>query len=45
MPVVFTTIYGAGRVVYSSLGHTADELEIPNVRTILTRGLLWAARH
>ncbi|MAM84422.1 MAG: hypothetical protein CL472_07085, partial [Acidobacteria bacterium] len=43
MPVVFTTTHGEGRVFYSSLGHTADELEIPNVRLILTRGLLWAA--
>lgn len=44
MPVVFTTNHGSGRVFYSSLGHTADELEIPQVRTILKRGLLWAAR-
>ncbi len=44
MPVAFTTMHGEGRVFYSSLGHTADELEIPNVRAILTRGLLWAAR-
>jgi uncharacterized protein len=44
MPVVFTTTHGAGRVFYSSLGHSADELEIPQVRTILLRGLLWAAR-
>ncbi|GHA32214.1 hypothetical protein GCM10007989_30350 [Devosia pacifica] len=44
MPVVFTTNHGEGRVFYSSLGHTADELDIPQVRTILERGLLWAAR-
>nr|WP_272212313.1 ThuA domain-containing protein [Marinicella sp. W31]MDC2878226.1 ThuA domain-containing protein [Marinicella sp. W31] len=44
MPVVFTTTHGAGRVFYCALGHTADELKIPHVRTILTRGLLWAAR-
>jgi uncharacterized protein len=44
MPVVFTTTHSEGRVFYSSLGHTADELEIPQVRTILKRGLLWAAR-
>ncbi|MCR6633470.1 ThuA domain-containing protein [Devosia sp.] len=44
MPVVFTTAYGEGRVFYSSLGHTADELELPQPRTILKRGLLWAAR-
>lgn len=44
MPVVFTTTHDRGRVFYSSLGHTADELEIPQVRTILKRGLVWAAR-
>ena len=44
MPVVFTTTHDRGRVFYSSLGHTADELDIPQVRTILQRGLLWAAR-
>jgi len=44
MPVVFTTMHGQGRVFYSSLGHTADELEIPQVREILRRGLVWAAR-
>ncbi|KRA46182.1 ThuA domain-containing protein [Devosia sp. Root635] len=43
MPVVFTTMHDRGRVFYSSLGHTADELVGP-VREILRRGLLWAAR-
>ena len=43
MPVVFTTIHDRGRVFYSSLGHTADELVGP-VREILRRGLIWAAR-
>jgi type 1 glutamine amidotransferase len=44
MPVVYTTTHGAGRVFYSSLGHTADELKIAPVREILRRGLIWAAR-
>ena len=44
MPVVFKTRYGAGRVFYSALGHKPNELEKPQIRTILTRGLLWAAR-
>lgn len=43
MPVVFTTLHDQGRVFYSSLGHTADELVGP-VREILRRGLVWAAR-
>lgn len=44
MPVVYTTEHGRGRVFYSSLGHTADELDIPHVRTITRRGLVWSAR-
>ncbi|MDV3249967.1 ThuA domain-containing protein [Devosia sp. BK] len=44
MPVVFTTTHDQGRVFYSSLGHTADELALEPARTILRRGLVWAAR-
>ena len=44
MPVVFTTMHDRGRVFYSSLGHTADELMAGPPREILRRGLLWAAR-
>ena len=44
MPVVFTTMHDQGRVFYSSLGHTADELVGGPVREILRRGLVWAAR-
>jgi type 1 glutamine amidotransferase len=43
MPVVYKTRYGAGRVFYSALGHIPAEFERPELRTILTRGLLWAA--
>lgn len=44
MPVVWKKIYGAGRVFYSSLGHTADEFAVPEMATIVERGLLWAAK-
>jgi type 1 glutamine amidotransferase len=44
MPVVWKHKYGAGRVFYSSLGHVAREFEVPEMRTILKRGMLWAAR-
>jgi hypothetical protein len=44
MPVVWKRRYGKGRVFYSSLGHVAKEFEVPEMKTILTRGLLWAAR-
>jgi type 1 glutamine amidotransferase len=44
MPVVWKRKYGAGRVFYHSLGHGPKELEIPEVREITKRGLIWAAR-
>lgn len=44
MPVVWKTRYGRGRVFYSSLGHVAAEFAVPEMRTILQRGLLWATR-
>ena len=44
MPVVWKRHYGKGRVFYSSLGHVASEFEVPQMKTILKRGLLWAAR-
>ena len=44
MPVVWKKRYGKGRVFYSSLGHTAEEFAVPQMKMILERGLLWAAR-
>lgn len=44
MPVAWKKRYGEGRVFYCSLGHRAYELDVPEIRTMLTRGMLWAAR-
>ena len=44
IPVVWKRRHGKGRVFYSSLGHVAAEFEVPQMRTILRRGMLWAAR-
>lgn len=44
MPVVWKRQYGQGRVFYQSIGHGLEELQIPEVREITKRGLLWAAR-
>ena len=44
MPVVWKRQYGAGRVFYSALGHTADEFAVPQMATIMERGLIWAMR-
>jgi uncharacterized protein len=43
MPVVWKRRHGQGRVFYSALGHVASEFEVPQMRTILHRGMLWAA--
>jgi type 1 glutamine amidotransferase len=44
MPVVWKRHHGKGRVFYCSLGHVTKEFEVPEMRTIIRRGLLWAAR-
>jgi len=44
MPVVWKRKFGKGRVFYSSLGHDAKEFEVPQMREIIRRGMLWAAR-
>lgn len=43
MPVVWKRSYGKGRVFYSALGHVASEFDVPQMRTIVERGLRWAA--
>jgi hypothetical protein len=44
MPVVWKRKYGQGRVFYQSIGHSPKEFEVPQVREITRRGLVWAAR-
>jgi type 1 glutamine amidotransferase len=44
IPVVWKRRYGRARVFYSALGHVAREFEVPQMATILRRGMLWAAR-
>jgi type 1 glutamine amidotransferase len=44
MPVVWKRRFGKGRVFYSSLGHVAEEFQVPQMRTIFERGALWASR-
>jgi type 1 glutamine amidotransferase len=43
-PVVWTRRWGAGRVVVTTAGHNLDVLKDSNVRVIIERGMLWAAR-
>lgn len=42
MPTLWTKRWGAGRVFYCAIGHTADEVAAEPVRTLVQRGLLWA---
>jgi len=44
MPVVWKRRWGEGRVFYMSLGHVAKDFDVPEVRTILRRGMAWAAK-
>ncbi len=43
VPVVWTKMWGHGRVYYNSLGHHADVFDIPQALELMRRGLLWAA--
>jgi type 1 glutamine amidotransferase len=43
-PAIWTRQWGDGRIFVSTPGHRVDIVTIPQVRTIIERGLLWAAR-
>jgi type 1 glutamine amidotransferase len=43
MPVIWTKMYGKGRVFYHSIGHAASLLSDEPIKTITRRGFLWAA--
>jgi type 1 glutamine amidotransferase len=43
-PAIWTRQWGDGRIFVSAPGHRLEIVEDPNVRTIIERGLLWAAR-
>jgi hypothetical protein len=44
MPVVWTRLWGRGRVFYNSLGHDAALVASEPCLTLLRRGCAWAAR-
>ena len=43
VPAVYTRRWGAGRVFVSTVGHHPPDLDVPQIRTLTERGLLWAA--
>ncbi len=45
MPVLWKRMWGKGRVFYSSLGHVASDFDIPEVKEITRRGMLWASNN
>ena len=43
VPVVYTKMWGMGRIFYSTLGHHDDVFDIPEAMEMQRRGMLWAA--
>lgn len=44
MPVVWKRRHGQGKVFHMTLGHSVKEFEVPEMATIMRRGINWAAR-
>ncbi len=43
IPVVWTRMWGQGRVYYCSLGHVKADFDVPEARELVRRGMLWAS--
>ena len=43
MPVAWKRRWGEGRIFYASVGHVAADFDIPEARTMVQQGMLWAA--
>ena len=44
MPVLWTRMWGLGKVFYSSLGHVNADFEVYEAAETVRRGMLWASR-
>jgi len=44
IPVIWKRRWGAGRVFFSSVGHVARDFDVPEARTIVERGMIWATQ-
>jgi uncharacterized protein len=44
MPAVWTRGWGEGKVFVCTPGHNVADLDTPEIRTIIERGLLWASK-
>jgi hypothetical protein len=43
-PAIWTRTWGKGRIFVSAPGHRLEIVDNPSVRTIIERGMMWAAR-
>ncbi len=43
MPIAWKRMYGKSRVFYTSLGHVAKDWDVIEAKTIMQRGMMWAA--
>jgi type 1 glutamine amidotransferase len=43
-PAVWTRRWGSGRVFVCTVGHRLEDLDAPGIRTLVERGMTWAAR-
>lgn len=43
-PAVWTRTWGAGKIFVCTVGHHPPDLAVPEIRTIIERGMLWATR-
>jgi type 1 glutamine amidotransferase len=43
-PAIWTRQWGKGRIFVCTPGHRVEVLKVPQVRTIIERGMLWASR-
>lgn len=44
VPVVFTKMWGKGKVFYSSLGHGAGDFDVYETKKLMENGFLWAVK-
>lgn len=44
MPVVYTKLWGKGKVFYNSLGHLANVFDVPEAKQLMRNGFLWASK-
>jgi hypothetical protein len=44
MPVTWTRRWGAGRVFVTAIGHNLADLEVPEVDSMIKKGMAWATR-